>query len=59
MELKDWNKLQCVIIEEFNLRNKNSEKVYEVGYLISHLRELNRYEDALEDAREILKRYMY
>ncbi len=59
MELKEWNKLQCTIIEEFKLGGRNADKVYEVGYLISHLREVAQYEEALDNAREILKRYLY
>lgn len=59
MELRDWNRLQCVIMEEFKLGSKNADKVYEIGYLISHLRKGTGYEEALDDAREILKRYLY
>ena len=56
MQLKEWNKLQCTIIEEFKLGGRNADKVYEVGYLISHLREVVQYEEALDNAREMLKR---
>ena len=58
MELKEWNKLQCTIIEEFKLGSRNADKVYEVGSLISHLREVAQYKEALDNAREILKRYL-
>jgi hypothetical protein len=46
-------------MEEFKLGSKNADKVYEIGYLISHLRKVTGYNEALDDAREILKRYLY